>query len=137
MRKMRFVGSCLCKVVAYEIEATPKYFYFYHCEQCRKLTGSAHAANILTEPAKVRWLRGGDQIKRYVAPAGRQFTHVFCRESGSGLPFENVSGNTLFIPAGSLDTNVDLDVTRNIFWAEAPNWTRSGLSAKNCPGFHG
>jgi len=136
MTKMKFLGSCLCKAVAYEVKAIPKYFYFCHCEQCRKLTGSAHAANILTEPAAVRWSRGEDQVKRYDAPAGRQFTHVFCQECGSGLPFKNVSGNTLFIPAGSLDTDVDLEVTRNIFWAEAPNWTLSGLAAKNCPGFH-
>lgn len=135
MKKIKFSGSCLCKAVRYEIEARPKKFYFCHCEQCRKLTGSAHAANILTEATPVRWLRGEDRIKRYDAPAGREFTHVFCRECGSGLPFENVSGRTLFIPAGSLDMDPGLEVTRNIFWRESPDWYGTGLNAGRCSGF--
>ncbi len=135
MGKMKYTGSCLCDAVHYEVETTAKNFYFCHCQQCRKLTGSAHAANILTEPADVAWLRGEMKIKRYDAPAGREFTHVFCSECGSGLPFLNASGSTLFIPAGSLDTDISLEVTRNIFWCEAPGWYEAGLSAKRCSGF--
>ena len=135
LTKTRFAGSCLCKRVVYELESRPKKFYFCHCEQCRKLTGSAHAANILTDPASVNWLRGAHLVKRYDAPVGREFTHVFCGSCGSGLPFMNVSGTTLFIPAGSLDSEFNLRVTRNIFWGEVPVWYESGLVAKRCTGF--
>jgi hypothetical protein len=132
---MKFTGSCLCEAVHYAIEAQVKKFYFCHCKQCRKLTGSAHAANILTEPAPIRWLSGENRVVRYDAPAGREFTHVFCQDCGSGLPFMNVSKSTLFIPAGSLDTDVSLSVTRNIFWGEAPQWYETGLTAKRCSAF--
>lgn len=128
-------GSCLCGQVKYEIDAHLKQFYFCHCEQCRKLTGSAHAANILAQPAKINWLEGAHKIKRYDAPEGREFTHVFCFDCGSGLPFMNVNETTLFIPAGSLDSPSGIEVGRNIFWGEVPDWYESGLSAKRCRQF--
>lgn len=132
---MNFAGSCLCGTVKFEIDATPQRFYFCHCQQCRKLTGSAHASNILLEPAPIRWIQGGDSVHRYDAPEGREFTHVFCRHCGSGLPFLNVSGKTLFIPAGTIDSALELEVTRNIFWNEAPAWQKSGLKAPRCKKF--
>ena len=128
-------GSCLCGEVAYEIKTQLTHFYFCHCQQCRKLTGSAHASNILARPVPVNWLKGADKIKRFDARDGRAFTHVFCSECGSGLPFLNISGSTLFIPAGSLDTSPGLPVDRNIFSAEMPKWVSSGLNAKHCEGF--
>ena len=128
-------GSCLCGAVVYQLETRLKNFYFCHCQQCRKLTGSAHAANILAEPVSVDWVRGTDKIKRYDAPDDRSFTHVFCRDCGSGLPFLNVSETTLFIPAGSLDSAPDIEVDCNIFWDEAPAWYESALSARRCKAF--
>ena len=131
----RYSGSCLCRKVAFEIDAAARKFYFCHCEQCRKLTGSAHASNLLTEPAEVNWLHGGAYVRRYDAAEGRQFTHVFCSECGSALPFLNISATALIIPAGSLDSPVDIQVTDNIFWDEAPEWYRRGIGAPRCSGF--
>lgn len=128
-------GSCLCGAVAYEIQTRLKHFYFCHCQQCRKLTGSAHAANILAEPVNIVWRGDIDKIKRYDAPDGRSFTHVFCRECGAGLPFVNVSETTLFIPVGSLDSAPGIDVDCNIFWGEAPSWYLPALSARRCKAF--
>lgn len=135
MKKLQ--GSCLCGQVAYAIQAELKKFYYCHCEQCRKLTGAAHAANILAQPAEINWLKGEDKIKRYDAPKGREFTHVFCTDCGSGLPFLNVADSTLLIPAGSLDTDCGIAVDRNIFWSESPDWYERGLTAKRCQGFPG
>lgn len=132
---IRLEGSCLCGAVAYQLETRLKNFYFCHCQQCRKLTGSAHAANILAEPVEVDWYRGADKIKRYDAPDGRSFTHVFCLDCGSGLPFINIGETTLFIPAGSLDSAPDMEVDSNIFWDEAPLWYEQALSARRCKAF--
>ncbi len=128
-------GSCLCGEVAYKVDTRVKQFYFCHCQQCRKLTGSAHAANILAEPVEIDWLKGAENVLRYDAPKGRKFTHVFCAKCGSGLPFLNVNGSTLFIPAGSIDSDCGFEVTRNIFWGEAPEWYEKGLAAKRCTAF--
>ncbi len=123
-------GSCLCGQVRYAIQAEPKRFFYCHCQQCRKLTGSAHAANILAKPTKIEWIKGESKVRRYDAADGRAFTHVFCIDCGSGLPFINMSGTTLFIPAGSLDTSAGLAVNGNIFWAESADWYVPGLRAE-------
>ena len=128
-------GSCLCGRVKYEVTTRIKRFYFCHCDQCRKLTGSAHASNILTVPAPVRWLRGERYLRRYDDEGGRAFTHVFCRECGSGLPFTNIGVTTLIIPAGSLDHDIKATVDRNIFWSEAPAWYPTGIAAPRDGGF--
>ena len=128
-------GSCLCGKVHFEIDSRVRRFYFCHCEQCRKLTGSAHAANLLSQPAEIRWLQGEKNVRRYDDANGRQFSHVFCVECGSALPFLNLSATALIIPAGSLDSPVDMEVTHNIFWGEAADWYEAGLQAPRCSAF--
>ena len=128
-------GSCLCGVVQYEIAAEIGQFYFCHCEQCRKVTGSAFAANIVAEPAVVHWTAGAEQVKRFDFPGSRSFSKVFCLECGSGLPFLNEKGNTLYIPAGSLDHDPDLTPEFNIFWEDRAKWYEAGTTALTCKGF--
>lgn len=129
-----FTGSCLCGGVHYRIESRLKKHFFCHCEQCRKLTGSEFASNLLLAPVEVTWLKGEALVKRFDSP-GRSFTKVFCCECGSGLPFLNVSGTTLFIPAGSLDSAPALAVNRRIFWAERNDWLEAGQQATTADGF--
>ena len=128
-------GSCLCGRVKYALSAPLQSFYFCHCEQCRKITGSAFAANILAEPTEVRWLAGIDYVKRFDYPGPRSFTKVFCAECGSGLPFLNESGTTLIIPAGSLDCDPQIRPGNNIFWGDKSVWYEAGIDAPKCDGF--
>ncbi len=129
-----FTGSCLCGGMAYEVITELKRFFFCHCQQCRKITGSAFASNLLTWPAEVKWLKGEALIKRFDYP-NRSFSKVFCIECGSGLPFMNVSGTTLFIPAGSLDTAPELKPDQQIFWDEHAQWLEAGNQAGKSAGF--
>jgi hypothetical protein len=127
-------GSCLCGKVTYSVNQNFSEFYFCHCQQCQKITGSAFAANILTSINNIQWHSGENYLKRFEYP-GRNFTKVFCSECGSGLPFVNQSGKALIIPAGSLDQSVDLKVGHNIFWAERASWYEDGLKASNCSAY--
>ena len=52
MDRHLLAGSCLCKRVKYSVAAELQQFYFCHCEQCRKVTGSAFASNIRLRPQK-------------------------------------------------------------------------------------
>ena len=115
-------GSCLCGAVAYRLTSTPRQFYYCECVQCRKLTGSVAATNLAMTPAPITWTTGAADVVRYDAANGRAFSHVFCRHCGSGLPFLNRAGNTLIVPAGSLDTPPPLAVQERIFAAERPAW---------------
>jgi len=128
-------GGCLCNKVRYSVKAELIQFYFCHCEQCRKITGSAFAANIRANPAKIKWLSGSEFVKRFDYPGVRYFTKVFCTECGSGLPFINEKGDNLYIPAGSLDPETHIKPGCNIFWGDRSAWIEEGLSAPRFNGF--
>jgi hypothetical protein len=128
-------GSCLCGRVKYSISTELQTFYFCHCEQCRKITGSAFASNILAKPAEIQWLSGGENINRFDYPGDRSFTKVFCKVCGSGLPFHNESGTHIFIPAGSLDGDPNIRPEKNIFWGDKSTWYEAGIQAPKCDGF--
>ncbi|MEM7358659.1 MAG: GFA family protein [Pseudomonadota bacterium] len=95
-------GSCLCGEVTYRITEEPETFYFCHCEQCRKVTGSGFAANIITKVDNIEWLSGSELLNHFDHPDG-DFSKTFCRLCGSGVPHINKSKTALVIPAGSLD----------------------------------
>lgn len=113
-------GSCLCGQAKYSIEAEVRDFYYCHCSQCRKITGSNCAANILVKRVEVAWT-GDEHLRRFDVP-GRSFTKVFCTTCGSGLPFLNATGDTLIIPAGSLDVPAPGNPREHIFWADKADW---------------
>lgn len=135
MKSTKLTGSCLCGSVKYTVTTEIKKFYFCHCEQCRKITGSSFASNILAKPTKLTWLSGSEKVKRFDCPGKKSYTKVFCSDCGSGLPFLNESGNTLFIPAGSLDGDHDLKPDNNIFWSDKASWYEEGISAEKCAEF--
>ncbi len=39
-------GKCLCGSIQFTVKEPFHHFYFCHCSQCQKSTGSAHAANL-------------------------------------------------------------------------------------------
>src|SRR5262245_15819166 len=82
MKRHLLTGSCLCKRVKYSVAAELQQFFLCHCEQCRKVTGSAFASNIQAAPAEVKWLAGAEYVKRFDYPGDRLFTKVFCSDCG-------------------------------------------------------
>jgi hypothetical protein len=127
-------GGCLCGAVKFEVENTFSKFYFCHCLQCRKITGSAHASNLFTHTDAINWTAGEQHKKHYSYP-DRDFKVVFCSECGSGLPFVTKSGKALIVPAGSLDAEPNIQPNDNIFWAERAAWYDDGTKANQCEGF--
>jgi hypothetical protein len=133
MAKM-ITGSCCCGEVAYALEDDFSDFYFCHCEQCRKLTGSAHASNLFTSPDNIHWVSGIDKIKRYDHPE-RVFTQAFCEHCGAGVPFVTRDGKSLLVPAGSLNEEPTKTLDAEIFFAEQTQWHKSALNVGKVPGF--
>lgn len=128
MKLENLKGSCLCGQCTYSIAADPHHFFQCHCVQCRKMTGSAFAANIIAAPTEIHWLSGADKLTRYDYP-GRVFTQVFCSICGSGLPFIDEPGEMLFVPAGTLDNAPTIQPEANIFWGERAQWYEHGVRA--------
>jgi hypothetical protein len=118
---MKYLGSCLCGEVTYEIEGDFENFYLCHCERCRKDTGSAHAANLFSSTAKLRWLSGQEKSKTFNF---RSEGHIksFCTNCGSALPNIQMNGKLLVVPAGSIDSYINIRPQGHIYYASKANW---------------
>jgi len=127
-------GNCCCGDVAFSLEDNFSKFYFCHCKQCRKLTGTAHAANLFTSPDNIKWTKGIGKMKRY-DHAERSFSKAFCTECGSALPFISQSGQFLIVPAGSLNEEPTKQLDAQIFCSEQVEWHKTGLKVSKVAGF--
>lgn len=114
-------GSCLCGQVNFEIDNKFIKFYICHCLQCRKITGSAFAANLFGDPASLSWESGEKFISRYDDP-GRDFSKAFCTKCGSGVPYVSKSGLAVIVPAGTLNERPVFSAAKKTFYSERAPW---------------
>ncbi|MBY4678965.1 GFA family protein [Marinobacterium sp. CAU 1594] len=114
-------GSCLCGSVKFEIEGSFDSFFLCHCKHCQKDTGSLHAANLFSESAALTWLQGKEVVKTYQLP-NTQHSKSFCRTCGSAVPTYADSLGLVVVPAGSLDSPVDLIPDAKIFVGSKASW---------------
>lgn len=128
----KHVGSCLCGTVKFEVHGDFDNFYLCHCEYCQKDTGSAHAANLFSQSAKLVWRSGADAVTAFTFP-GTSHNKSFCKLCGSALPSTQIQG-LLVVPAGCLDTEILMAPTAHIFLSSKAKWDE-GLG--NAPEFEG
>tara|TARA_Y100000768_G_C23675920_1_gene539995 strand:- start:156 stop:563 length:408 start_codon:yes stop_codon:yes gene_type:complete len=117
----KYLGSCLCGKVKYEIEGEFQNFFLCHCKFCQKDTGSAHAANLFSTNSKLSWSSGKTSIKTFHLVNTR---HVksFCSECGSAVPSIQNEGELTVVPAGSLDTPIDIKPNAHLFIGSKAKW---------------
>jgi hypothetical protein len=113
-------GSCLCGTVKFEVRGSFDSFYLCHCQYCQKDTGSAHAANLFSQSAAVRWLAGADAVTQFTL-SGTRHSKCFCQSCGSALPCKQSAG-LLVVPAGCLDTEASMVPTAHIFTSSKATW---------------
>lgn len=119
-----YAGSCLCGEVRFEIEGEFERFYLCHCEFCRKDTGSAHAANLFSSTAALKWVSGEEKVRRFNLLATRH-SKCFCSTCGSALPMMQMNGQLLVVPAGSLNSEVAVRPNAHIFMSSKAPWDDS------------
>jgi hypothetical protein len=117
----RYTGSCLCGEVRFEIAGEFEHFYLCHCEYCRKDTGSAHAANLFSSTAALKWVSGQDKVRQFNLPATRH-NRCFCGTCGSPLPMIQMKGQLLVVPAGSLDSELPMRPDAHLFMSSKACW---------------
>ncbi len=115
-----YSGSCLCGTVSFLVKGEFDSFYLCHCQHCQKDTGSAHAANLFSQSAKLTWLAGKDAVTNFTLP-GTRHNKSFCKCCGSALPSTQIEG-LLVVPAGSLDTEITMQPTAHIFLSSKASW---------------
>jgi hypothetical protein len=128
-------GGCLCGKVQYQVTGPFDAFHLCHCSQCRRSTGSAHAANIFTTEDRLEWLAGTEFIKRYAPDEPGVISKCFCKHCGSLVPYTSLQSGRLIIPAGSLLEAPDIEPQDNIFWRDRAPWYDSGLAAERIEQF--
>lgn len=114
-------GSCLCGAISFRISGRFESFFLCHCTRCRKGSGSAHAANLFSTTATIMWLAGQDSIRTYRVPETRH-ERSFCTECGSAVPSVQSAGGLLVVPAGSLDSAIDIRPNAHICVASRAQW---------------
>lgn len=115
----RYAGSCLCGEVTFEVTGELTAFFLCHCSRCRKATGSAHAANLFSQTAALKWLSGSEMVKTFRLP-GTRFAKTFCGRCSGALP--TAGDGRLLVPAGGLDCDVDRRPDAHIFMTSKANW---------------
>lgn len=113
-------GSCLCGAVTFTIEGKFDSLYLCYCSYCQKDSGSAHAANLFSASAVLRWDSGADEVTTFNLPGSRH-SKSFCKHCGSAVPGSELPG-VLMVPAGSLDTDIDITPTARIYTARQHSW---------------
>jgi hypothetical protein len=129
-------GSCLCKKINFEIEGEFESFYLCHCDRCRKDSGSAHAANLFSSTANLKWISGQGSIKTFILPSTKHIKS-FCSTCGSAMPNIQMEGKLLMVPAGCLDGNFTMKPTAHIFLSDKARWDESLETAPRCEEFPG
>lgn len=129
-------GGCLCGATAFEVEGPFDSFFLCHCTRCRKDTGSAHAANLFSGRATLRWLKGEAGVVTYRHP-GTRHERSFCAACGSALPSLQMDGRLVVVPAGSLDSPIDMKPTAHICLNDRAAWDRELETIPGLPGLPG
>ena len=122
MQIEKITGSCLCEKVTFQFTGPTKVFQYCHCSRCQKVTGSAHASNIIIAPEQFEWLTGEESVGRFELPEAKYFASSFCTNCGSSLPWVTQSGTAVVVPAGSLDDDPKVKPQHNIFYSDKAPW---------------
>jgi len=96
-------------------------FLLCHCKRCRKDTGSAHAANLFSSTAKLTWFSGHESVQTYQVP-GTRHKKSFCSKCGSALPVVQSDGDSIVVPAGSIDSAIDIRPGQHICFESRADW---------------
>jgi len=131
-----YKGSCLCGAVQFTVTGDFQSFFLCHCQHCQKDTGSAHAANLFSTSATLKWDRGAEQVKVFNLPNSRH-CKSFCRECGSALPTRQMDGQLLVVPAGSLDNSLSMRPNAHLFMASKADWDHDLESVTKLDGLPG
>ncbi len=118
-----YQGSCLCGQISYNITGDTLSFYHCHCRRCRKMTGTGHASNLRVDTDTIVWLTGAELVKSYRLPEASRFRNDFCSACGTPLPKYFSEVGFVIIPAGTLDSEPEMQPQARIFCGSRSSWS--------------
>ena len=113
-------GSCLCGAIQFEITGETTDIGMCHCSKCRKVSGVASNANLMTSRDNLKWLSGEETIAKFALPSG--WGAWRCSVCGSPVPKLHPGGGAYWIPAGLLDSDPGVGIAGHIFVGSKAPW---------------
>jgi len=113
-------GCCLCGDVRFAADGFASGVFKCHCSKCRRAFGGASSAAVLVPESAFRWVQGSQGISEYRAASG--FLRRFCERCGGIVPQHLPDHGLYWIPAGLLESNPRLRLTRHIHVASKADW---------------
>src|SRR5436190_1651895 len=119
---MRIAGGCLCGAVRFEGETEPLFQVKCYCVDCRRASGSGHAAMMGVAVDAIA-INGETREFHSKADSGNDVFRAFCPTCGAGIYARNgAMPHMVFVRASALD-DPDLFSPQMIVWASrAPAW---------------
>ena len=114
-------GGCYCGAIKYEIHGKLLMFANCHCPDCRKFSGSAFSAVVVTEADGFKLVSGADQLAEFESSPGKH--RHFCKRCGNPLFSRADHRPTMvFVRAGSLDDDPPLRPQAHFWTAYKAPW---------------
>lgn len=113
-------GSCLCSKVRFRFAGPILFFNHCHCSMCRKVHGAAFGSFLHVNADSFEWICGVEQIKSYKVHGLDD--RNFCGNCGSKVPLIELEDNNVIIPAGTLDTILNVKPMVHIFVDSKASW---------------
>jgi hypothetical protein len=127
-------GSCLCGTVVFEITDSTTDIGLCHCSKCRKVSGVASNATLMTSRDGLVWLAGEDRIAKFALPSG--WGTWRCAVCGSPVPKLHPDGGAYWVPTGLLDSDPGVRVAGHIFVGSKAPWDEiAGTAPQLIEGF--
>lgn len=99
-------GGCLCGGVRFRLKGKLGPAAYCHCQQCRRASGSAFAANAPARTAYFELTSGNDLVSEYESSPGK--FRAFCRLCGSPIySRRDAEPDIRRIRLGTLDSDPD------------------------------
>ena len=118
-----YQGSCLCGQIQYQVNKFIGAFYFCHCSQCRKETGSSFGSNASVQTRDFLITQGEAHLKDY---RNEKYRRTFCDECGSHIYAQLISNpGILRLRMGTLNTPLDhaIEPVGHVFVDSKAEWT--------------
>lgn len=131
-------GSCLCGQIKFEYFGQFGPSSYCHCDDCKKVTGSAYLVSIRFDVKDFRIVSGNNKKSfSKVSDRGNEIIRDFCQNCGSPLfTFSPHHPDFIWVKAGSLDDFSIVKPTHQswmdskVDWANIPDNIRS--YSKSC-----
>jgi hypothetical protein len=112
-------GGCLCGAVRYTYDGEVGAAGYCHCQDCRRVSGSAFGISVRVTAAGFSIISGAPKSFVKAGDSGRPVARFFCGDCGSPLyTLPPLHPEVVFIKAGSLDDPTVVKPNRQA-------WTRS------------